>query len=273
MGSSESHILTDNNENNDNIYAPNLLAKQIIGDIDSKKNEGIKINSNKSQNEDVNSLNERYININKQDNLNIDKKEDNNKYFNKNNDFDSLSNKNINNENDIITNINRNQYNKNIFAAHTAEVIKMEITNQKRALNYRNFKFNGITVSQNLKDYIPEHISREEIKDMIFNVFREGIVDDKKYYIPGKTITREQANAIVDLIENYIRNDKNVENLENDSILEGVNLTIDLVDINKEIVKKKMFKGVNATERQLENTIKNLTQGQKNVKLLSIEFQ
>ena len=67
--------------------------------------------------------------------------------------------------------------------AHTAEAIKMEITNQKQDLDYRKFKFNGITVLQNLKDYIPERITREEIKDMIFNAFGEGLVDDDRYYI------------------------------------------------------------------------------------------
>ena len=149
----------------------------------------------------------------------------------------------------------------------------MEITNQKRYLDYRKFKFNGITVVQNLKDYIPDQISKEEIKEMVYNAFGEGIVDNNNYYIPGKTVTIEQANAIVDLIERYIKTDSNVENLQDNSILNGVNLTIDLVDLNKEIIKEKMFKGKDPTDVQLENVLKNLSQGQKNVKILSIEFQ
>ena len=120
---------------------------------------------------------------------------------------------------------------------------------------------------------MPEHITREEIKDMIYNAFGEGLVNDKKYYIPGKTVTREQADAIVDLIEQYIKDDTNLENFESKSILDGVNLTIDLVDLNKDIIKEKMFKGKNPSNTQLENILKNLSQGQNNVKILSIEFQ
>ena len=200
----------------------------------------------------------------------------NNKYENINlkNEFDDLNNGNRYNDNEIITRINsKKQYKNNLFVAHTAEAIKMEITNQKNNLYYRKFKFNGITVVQNLKDYIPSNITKSEIKDMVYNAFGEGLVDDKKYFIPGKTILKEHADAIIDLILKYIQDDTNIENLENDSILDGLSLTIDLVDLNKDIIKEKMFKGKNPSDIQLENILKNLSQGLNNAKILSIEFQ
>ena len=49
----------------------------------------------------------------------------------------------------------------------------MEITMQKRDLDYRKYKFNGITVIQNLKDYLPENITKEEIKEMEYNAIAE----------------------------------------------------------------------------------------------------
>ncbi len=55
---------------------------------------------------------------------------------------------------------------------------------------------------QNLRDYIPTTITRDEIKDMVFNAFGDGLVDDYKYYIPRKTVTRKQANEIVNLANN-----------------------------------------------------------------------
>ena len=124
-----------------------------------------------------------------------------------------------------------------------------------------------------MKDYIPRDITKEEIKDMVYNAFGDGLVDDNKYYIPGKTVTRQQANEIVNLIESYIKDDSIVTNLENDSILNGVNIIIDLVDLNKDIIKEKMFKGKNPSDLQLENTLKNLSGGLNNIKVLSIEFQ
>ena len=260
---------TETNQNN-NIYMPNLLAKQIIGDIEitnEDKKEDIISNSSINENERKNKNKEELIikdNLDEENDININKTKKsvsikNNKTF-----FDG-----------IFSDVNKRQYsnNTNLFISQTAEAIKMEITNQKKDIDYRKFKFNGITVIQNLKDYIPRDITKEEIKDMVYNAFGDGLVDDNKYYIPGKTVTRQQANEIVNLIESYIKDDSIVTNLENDSILNGVNIIIDLVDLNKDIIKEKMFKGKNPSDLQLENTLKNLSGGLSNIKVLSIEFQ
>ena len=260
---------TETNQNN-NIYMPNLLAKQIIGDIEitnEDKKEDIISNSSINENKRNNKNKEELIikdNLDEENDININKTKKsvsikNNKTF-----FDG-----------IFSDVNKRQYsnNTNLFISQTAEAIKMEITNQKKDIDYRKFKFNGITVIQNLKDYIPRDITKEEIKDMVYNAFGEGLVDDNKYYIPGKTVTRQQANEIVNLIESYIKDDSIVTNLENDSILNGVNIIIDLVDLNKDIIKEKMFKGKNPSDLQLENTLKNLSGGLSNIKVLSIEFQ
>lgn len=236
-------------------------------------------NDNESSKEENNYKKEKektiLIESEKDEKLTIDntRNKNNNNYLNKNNDFDSLNNEERSNDSNIMMKVNKGQlYNKNLFVAKTADAIKMEITMKKNDLDYRKYKFNGITIIQNLKDYMPERITRGEIKDMIFNAFGDGLVDDKRYYIPGKTVTRQQANAIVDLIEKYIRDDKNLENFEDKSILDGVNLTIDLVDLNKDIIKEKMFKGKNPSNGEVENIFKNLSQGQNNVKILSIDF-
>ena len=260
---------TETNQNN-NIYMPNLLAKQIIGDIEitnEDKKEDIISNSSINENERKNKNKEELIikdNLDEENDIHINKTKKsvsikNNKTF-----FDG-----------IFSDINKRQYsnNTNLFISQTAEAIKMEITNQKKDIDYRKFKFNGITVIQNLKDYIPNDITKDEIKDMVYNAFGDGLVDDNKYYIPGKTVTRQQANEIVNLIESYIKDDAIVTNLENDSILNGVNIIIDLVDLNKDIIKEKMFKGKNPSDLQLENTLKNLSGGLSNIKVLSIEFQ
>ena len=260
---------TETNQNN-NIYMPNLLAKQIIGDIEitnEDKKEDIISNSSINENEKKNKNKEELIikdNLDEENDININKTKKsvsikNNKTF-----FDG-----------IFSDINKRQYsnNTNLFISQTAEAIKMEITNQKKDIDYRKFKFNGITVIQNLKDYIPNDITKDEIKDMVYNSFGDGLVDDNKYYIPGKTVTRQQANEIVNLIESYIKDDFIVTNLENNTLLNGVNLVIDLVDLNKDIIKEKMFKGKNPSDLQLENTLKNLSGGLSNIKVLSIEFQ
>ena len=269
MGSSESYKVEEKKDNN--INYPKIRKNIISGSesIDSEKE-----NNNKNKNSQRRLINEKNSTLENQENNNNKYQIENRISLNLNNEFDELNNGNRYNDNEIITRINKKQqYKNNLFVAHTPEDIKMEITNQKNNLFYRKFKFNGITVVQNLKDYIPSNIAKSEIKDMVYNAFGDGLVDDKKYFIPGKTITREQANAIVDLIIKYIKDDTNIENLENDSILDGLSLTIDLVDLNKDIIKEKMFKGKNPSDIQLENILKNLSQGLNNVKILSIEFQ
>ena len=265
MGNSEEHQESQPEQNN--IYVPDLLAKKIVGDSESRENDG-PINSFDHKNK----INKgTLINEKKVYNQKLSLENNNYNYLNAKNDFASLNNDSSDN-NDIITKEKTISYNNNLFVNHTAEAIKMEITMQKRDLDYRKYKFNGITVIQNLKDYLPKNISKDEIKEMIYNAFGEGLVDDVKYLIPGKTVTRKQANVIVDLVEKYIRNDWNVEN-RNLKILNGVNIIIDLVDLNKDIIKEKMFKGKNPSNKELENTFKNLSQGYTNVKILSIEFQ
>jgi len=272
MGNSEEHL--DSQPEQNNIYLPDLLAKKIIADSESRENDGpISSFDHKNKISKGTLISEKKIVNQKMNELSMEKNKYNykNKYLNINNDFASLNNDSSDN-NDIITKEKTISYNNNIFVNHTAEAIKMEITMQKRDLDYRKYKFNGITVIQNLKDYLPKNISKEEIKEMIYNAFGEGLVDDIKYFIPGKTVTRKQANAIVDLVENYIKNDNIVEN-EYKNILDGVNIIIDLVDLNRNIIKEKMFKGKNPSDKELENTFKNLSQGYNNVKVLSIEFQ
>ena len=267
MGNTESIKETETNQNN-NVYLPNMLAKQIIGDVEvSVENKKDKIISDTSL-IDKNSNNNKDLII--KDNINNEKDDD----INKTKELETKkSNKAL--ANNIFSDVNKGKYfnNSNLFISHAADAIKMEITNQKENIDYRKFKFNGITVIQNLRDYIPRDITKDEIRDMVYTAFGDGLVDDKKYYIPGKTVTREQADEIINLIESCIRNDEIVTNLENNEILNGVNLVIDLVDLNKDIIKEKMFKGKNPSDLQLENTLQNLSGGLTNIKVLSIDFQ
>ena len=266
MGAAESRKETETNNNN--VYLPNLLARQIIGEPEENtEDKKDKIISDTSFNDKKNNDNKDVIVI--KENIIQEKDE-----INRTEEFDDIKTKKTLGGN-IFSNVNRGQFfnNQNLFISQTANAIKMEITNQKQDIDYRKFKFNGITVIQNLKEYIPNDITRDELKEMVYNAFGEGLVDDNKYYIPGKTVTRNQANEIITLIESYIRNDEIVTNLENTSILDGINLVIDLVDLNKDIIKEKMFKGKNPSEVQLENTLKNLSGGLTNVKILSIDFQ
>ena len=123
MGSTESRKETETNQNN--VYMPNLLAKQIIGDpeeiYDGKKD---KVKSNNSLIDKDN--NQELILI--KDNTTNEKEENN-----KSKEIVDIKNKKTFGNN-IFSDINRGQYfnNQNLFISQTADAIKMEITNQKK---------------------------------------------------------------------------------------------------------------------------------------------
>ena len=147
-----------------------------------------------------------------------------------------------------------------------------QATQQKFNSEFRKFKFNGITIVQDLKDYFPKDITKGEITELILNAFSDGVVEDIKYYVPGKTVTVEQTKKIVDFVYDYIKDDLKIEDVDNANILPGITLIIDLVDLDKDIIRNKMFKGQDPSPMQLENTFKNLSGGLNYVKILSIEF-
>ena len=161
---------------------------------------------------------------------------------------------------------------KKIFVKPPTDNLLRQVTQQKSNSEFRKFKFNGITVVQDLKDYFPKDIKKDEITDLILNAFGDGIVDDIKYYVPGKTVTIEQTKKIVDFVFDYIKDDIKIEDMDNANILPGVTLIIDLVDLDKDIIRNKMFKGQEPSQMQLENTLRNLSGGLNYVKILSIEF-
>ena len=130
MGSTESRKETETNQNN--VYMPNLLAKQIIGDpeeiYDGKKD---KVKSNNSLIDKDN--NQELILI--KDNTTNEKEENN-----KSKEIVDIKNKKTFGNN-IFSDINRGQYfnNQNLFISQTADAIKMEKTNQKKDIDYNIF--------------------------------------------------------------------------------------------------------------------------------------
>ena len=144
-----------------------------------------------------------------------------------------------------------------------------ETEEEKKNKNLKKSKINGITIVQNLKDYFPEDITKEEIKNLVFEAFGDSIVDDMSLYIPGQTVTFEQAIELSNYIYNIVKNKKN----NNEQCLEDLNVKIDLVPLNKKLIKEKMFKGQDPSEKQIENVFQSYGGESNNIKVLTIEFQ
>ena len=166
-------------------------------------------------------------------------------------------------------------------------IAKMEL-NRKSVM--KKTRYRGITFVQNLKEFFPEDISKEEIRTMVINALSDSIVQNPKDFVPGKNLTKEQCDALSDIVYNRVKNneddddDNNEENNENNKekdkfktekykILEEVKVKVGMSDLNKNIAKKLFFKDKeNVEDEELERCIANLSQGNENVKVLIIEI-
>ena len=199
----------------------------------------------------------------------------------------------------------RNPENQYLFSPENINSNYTNIINRnntRRRSTLKKSQFNGVTIVNNIKDYLPQNITKEEIREMVYNVLEDKIVDDISKVIRGKTITKEQVDAIVNIVYDKVKGDKNDSDDENKkknnnnnineysngnnnivrrnerrksrrySILNQVFVNIGLTDLTPEFVKNTVFRKKNPTQQQIDNAIKNISQGNPNVKVLTIEL-
>ena len=141
-------------------------------------------------------------------------------------------------------------------------------------------KYKGVTFVQNLKEFFPEDISKEEVRTMVLNALSEYIVQNPKDYIKGKNLTKEQSEALADIVYNRVvknedddDNNENIEKIEKYKILDDVKVKIGMSDLNDKIVKKLFFKNrEEVSNEEITRTKNNISQGNENVKVLLIEM-
>ena len=205
---------------------------------------------------------------------------------------------NNNNLNNVIipnSSINYNRLNKNMPEYNTFEINEKELKNSQNSLNSRNkiikeknvlntslnkkekkefkkLEFNNITIIDNLSNYFPKNISKEEIKELVNQVLFRRIVEEQYEVIQGQNITREQADALAQIIYEKIAKEEEKISNNNYSVLDNINVKIGMTELNKETIEKIFFQGYKITEIQNEIIMKNLAKGKKNVKVLYIEL-
>ena len=135
---------------------------------------------------------------------------------------------------------------------------------------WKKYNYNGIIIVEDLKDYFPKDISRDEIQELIFEAFGDCIVEDEDLLIPGVTVTYDQVLELSDYVFNFIKG--NEKKMKQNKSLERLKIKIDLISLDKNLIKNKLFKGKDPSEKQLENAEKSLSGSSKETKVLTIEF-
>ena len=144
--------------------------------------------------------------------------------------------------------------------------------NKKEKKEFKKLEFNNITIIDNLSNYFPKNISKEEIKELVDQVLFGRIVEEQYEVIQGQNITREQADALAQIIYEKITKEEEKISNNNYSVLDNINVKIGMTELNKETIEKIFFQGYKITEIQNEIIMKNLAKGKKNVKVLYIEL-
>ena len=170
---------------------------------------------------------------------------------------------------------------------NTQNKIDINRNSLRRRSTIRKSQCNGVVIVDNIKNYLPENITKEEINEMVYNALEGCIVDDISKVIRGKTITKEQADAIANIVFDKVKCDKNDSDNEEEvkkdkfqrrksrrySVLNQVFVNVGMTDLTPEFLRNTVFKNKNPTPQQIENAMKNLSQGNENVKVLTIELR
>ena len=159
---------------------------------------------------------------------------------------------------------------------------KMVINGSKKITVYKNYKKEtqkGLTVLENVKEILPKDISKENIKDMVYNALGNTIVDKSKF-IKGVNLTDEHAQKIVDVLFNIVHNNENENEEETEKIdkidnvsFKDINVTIGFYEATEENVRKFMFKKKVPTDEEVKNALNQLTAGDVDAKILAIEIK
>ncbi len=190
------------------------------------------------------------------------------------NTVDEEGKKNIVTENNHeANNINKTQNNPN-----TKLSINKKNNSKEKVTIDENFKKEtrkGLTILENVKEILPNDISKDKIREMVVNALGDTIVEDESKFIKGVNLTKAHVETIVDALFNIVTQTEENENIEDDRYkdFKDINISIGFYDANEENVRKFMFKGKNPTDEQVKNTLNQLNSGEVDAKILAIELK
>ena len=157
--------------------------------------------------------------------------------------------------------------------------INQKLENEEE--NNKNKNINGINIVHNLENYFANNITEEKIKEMVLNVMNKVIVENKSEFIPGKNITKKQAEKIAKVLYKKITKNKNsdmsiLKEDENiNSILKNLKVKIEISVLDKESAQKMIKKDINIDKNNedINKTIQEISKDNQNIKILFIKLE
>ena len=183
---------------------------------------------------------------------------------------------NIKEKNDNTTSFekDREEFDEKLIVPPTQKEYIIEGNTEIEKNIYKKRSCKGLTILENVKEYMPETISREEVKNMVYNALGNTIVKDKYEYVKGKNLTKDQVEIIIDLLLKTITENENIEQEDfDDERFNDVKVNIGFYDVNVENVRRIIFREENPSKEEIENMLNEISGGNENTKLLAVELQ
>ena len=138
--------------------------------------------------------------------------------------------------------------NDNIISMNKSIQQKKEVRQKEKVKSFKN-----INILDNVKEYLPDDVTRDEIEEMVIGAIGDNIVESS-HFKKGINLTREHVEALIDIIYMTIVGTNN-GNKNYEEILGDVKLKIGFTDVNRESVRNIMFKGQNPTDAEIEQVL------------------
>ena len=130
----------------------------------------------------------------------------------------------------------------------------------------KKISYKGVTILENVQQYIPDSISRDEVKEMVYDALN---IDSRKK--STEKLNEQQVEGLIDMIMKTVSSNEN-KNLE-DKRLDDLNAIIGFYDADKENVKKIFFKGEKPTDEEIEEKLNDIISVNEDAKLFAIELK
>ena len=131
----------------------------------------------------------------------------------------------------------------------------------------KKISYKGITILENVQQYIPDSISRDEVKKMVYDALNLTDLKNKS----TRKLKEQQIEGLIDLIMITVSSNGN-KSLE-DKRLDDLKAIIGFYDADKENVKKIFFKDEKPTEEEVEEKLNDIISENEGAKLFAIQLQ
>jgi hypothetical protein len=163
---------------------------------------------------------------------------------------------------------------------HTQSFSKRSFSKRLSQSDIRRSECNGVVIVENIRKHLPKDINEDMIYELVANSLEGSIIDNNNANTistdkaGNKLVTHEQVQAIAEVVyDKLVDGDNNTsKRKKRASIINGLNVRVGIRKLTPSLLKKTCFKGQSVTKMQIDNAMKNISQGEENVRILTVEI-